>query len=171
MHYRTLPCLVAPVILLAAGGCGHDLPATSTQRTFVSPPSAPAGTYTIDADFPGGNIIADCNEGDTIYLRPDQRDSSEWWFYWNFKVRGAGGRTLRFQFTGNDPIGTRGPAVSTDGGRTWSWLGRQAVQDLAFSYTFEQDSGEVQFCFSIPYLEANLQKFLGRYADSPRSLW
>ena len=166
MHYKTLSRSVAPVILLAIG-CSHILPATSSQRTFVSPPSAPTSSYTTDADFPGGNIIADCNEGDTIYLRPDQRDSSEWWFYWNFRVRGAAGRTLKFQFTGNDPIGTQGPAVSTDGGRTWSWLGPQAAQDSAFSYTFGRDSGEVQFCFSIPYLEANLQEFLGRYADSP----
>jgi hypothetical protein len=159
--------LVAPVILVAAGGCGRTLPATSTQRTFVSQPSIAGDTFSVDANFPGGNIIADCSEGDTIFLRPDQRDSSEWWFYWNFRVRGAADHTLKFQFTGNDPIGTQGPAISTDGGRTWSWLGRQAVQDSSFSYTFGQDSKEVQFCFSIPYLEANLREFLGRYADSP----
>jgi len=167
MLYKSLSVAIASSMLISINGCSRTLPATSSQRTFVSPPSAPAGTFSVDADFPGGNIIADCNEGDTIFLRPDQRDSSEWWFYWNFRVRGAGGRTLQFQFTGNDPIGTRGPAVSTDGGHTWSWLGRQAVQDSAFSYTFGRDSKEVQFCFSIPYLEANLQEFLGRYADSP----
>ena len=79
---------------------------------------ASAETVRIDADFPGGNIIVERIEGNTIFLRPDQRDSSTWWFYWYFRVRGAAGRTLKFQFTGKNPIGTQGPAFSTDGGGT-----------------------------------------------------
>jgi hypothetical protein len=119
----------------------------------------------IDADFPGGNIVVDSIKDDTVFLRPDQRDSSDWWFYWYFRVRDAAGRTLKLQFDGRNPIGTRGPAFSTDGGRTWSWLGKGAVKGSSFRYTFGPEP--VRFCFSIPYLEANLHNFLEKYTDSP----
>ncbi|MEJ2702640.1 MAG: glycosyl hydrolase family 28 protein [Sedimentisphaerales bacterium] len=129
--------------------------------------STPADALAIDADVPAGNIIVDRIEDDTVFLKPDLRDTSTWWFYWKFRVRGAAGRTLKFLFEGNNPIGTQGPAVSTDGGHTWSWLGPKAVQKASFTYAFAPESREVQFCFSIPYLEANLQKFLRRHADDP----
>ena len=121
----------------------------------------------IDAAFPGGNIIVDRIEGDTVFLRPDQRDSSTWWFYWYFRVRGAASRTLTFQFEGNNPIGTQGPAVSKDGGRTWSWFGPQAVQKSSFAYAFDVQNPEVRFCFSIPYLESNLNEFLHQHSNDP----
>jgi hypothetical protein len=127
---------------------------------------ARAETVRIDADFPGGNIIVERIEGDTIFLRPDLRDTSTWWFYWYFRVRGAAGRTLKFQFTGKNPIGTQGPAFSTDGGGTWSWLDSRAVQDSSFTYEFEQQNRDVRFCFSIPYLEDNLRQFLQKYANN-----
>jgi predicted deacylase len=122
---------------------------------------------TVDADFPGGNIIVDRIEGDTVFLRPDQRDSSTWWFYWHFRVRGAAGRTVKFQFAGRSPIGTRGPAVSDDGGRNWTWLDPEARWDSSFTYEFGEQDHDVRFCFSIPHLEANLQQFLFRHADNP----
>jgi hypothetical protein len=121
---------------------------------------------TIDADFPGGNIIVERIEGDTILLRPDQRDSSTWWFYWYFRVRDAADRNLKFQFTDKNPIGTRGPAVSTDGGHTWSWLGSKAVKGSSFTYKFERQDRDVRFCFSIPYLEDNLRQFLQKYENN-----
>ena len=120
----------------------------------------------VDADFPGGNIIVDRIEGDAVFLRPDQRDSSTWWFYWHFRVCGAAGRTIKFQFVGRNPVGTRGPAVSTDGGDNFSWLDPQAPRDSAFSYTFDEKAPDVRFCFSIPYLENNLQSFIKKHADN-----
>jgi predicted deacylase len=130
--------------------------------------SEPAATdLIVDADLPGGNIVLERIEGDTVFLRPDQRDSSTWWFYWHFRARGAAGRTVRFQFVGRNPIGTRGPAVSTDGGDTWSWLAAGNVRDSSFTYTCENENREVRFCFSIPYLEKNLTQFLQKNADSP----
>jgi len=45
----------------------------------------------IDAGFPGGNIIVDGIEGDTVFLRPDLRDTQGDWFYWAFRVRGSAG--------------------------------------------------------------------------------
>ena len=79
------------------------------------------------AIFPGGNIVIDRVDGDTVYLHQDLRDTEVFWFYWCFRVRGAGQRTLTFVFTQGDVIGTRGPAVSLDAGRTWGWLGSEAV--------------------------------------------
>jgi len=121
----------------------------------------------VDSDFPGGNIVVDRIEDDTAFLKPDRRDTSTWWFYWHFRVRGAAGRTVRFRFVDRSPIGTRGPAVSTDGGEKWSWLDPEAKWDSSFSYEFGAQDRDVRFCFSIPYLEENLRQFLNEHADSP----
>ncbi len=124
-----------------------------------------AGGPAIDADYPGGNIIVEGLDGDTVRLRQDPRDTSGWWFYWNFRVRGAAGRTLTFQFTDQDPLGTRGPAVSTDGGLSWRWLGRQRA--AGFDYAFAADQDDVRFSYCIPYLEADLRRWLDAHRDHP----
>ena len=164
MPHRILSLLIATVLFAPFGGCHRTWSSGSTRN---SQPSGPAGTFAIDADFPGGNVIADCSDEDTVFLRPDQRDSTDWWFYWYFRVRGAAGRTVKFEFTGRNPIGTQGPAFSTDAGRTWSWLGPEAVDDSSFSFTFDNKSQDVRFCFSIPYLESNLREFLAKHEGSP----
>ncbi len=117
----------------------------------------------IDADYPGGNIIVERIDGDTAYLRQDLRDTKGWWFYWNFRVRGAAGRTLTFRLTNRNVIGTRGPAVSTDGGRSWSWLPAKAVTGGSFAYAFGKDAASVRFAFSLPYQERDLERFLARH--------
>jgi len=127
----------------------------------------------IDCDFPSGNIIVDAIEGNTVKLHQDLRDTEGDWFYWYFRLRGAAGRTLNFEFTKGNVIGVRGPAISTDGGWTWKWLGKETVTDAIFWYTFplKQSSSteveEVRFCFAMPYLERNLQKFIRRYKGNP----
>ena len=117
----------------------------------------------IDAGYPGGNIIVDRIEGDQVSLRQDLRDTNGWWFYWNFRVRGAAGRTLTFHFDGQSPIGVRGPAGSTDGGHQWSWLGAKCVQGASFTHRFDAGVDEVRFSFAIPYVESHLQRFLAAY--------
>ena len=125
--------------------------------------SHPDPAVTIDADYPGGNILVDGIDGDVVRLRPDLRDTTTWWFYWNFRVRGAAGRTLTFAFSGQDPIGVRGPAVSTDRGAAWAWLGAETVKDGSFRYTFAEDCTEARFAFTYPYLENDLDTFLARH--------
>ncbi|MHC4678895.1 MAG: M14-type cytosolic carboxypeptidase, partial [Planctomycetota bacterium] len=132
-----MPHRVPPALVVAILFTNRTWSSGSTQNSQLS---GPAGNFTIDANFPGGNIVVDSIKDDTVFIRPDQRDSSDWWFYWYFRVRGVAGRTLKFQFTGRKPIGTQGPAFSTDGGHTWSWLGTQAVEDSSFSYTFGRES-------------------------------
>jgi hypothetical protein len=127
---------------------------------------ASIGNVRIDRDFPGGNILVDRLEEGLAVLRQDQRDTAQWWFHWAFRIRGAAGREWRFEFAGGDVIGTRGPAVSLDGGQTWVWLGREIVSTTpagaAFSYRFPENAGEARFAFAMPYLQTNLAEFLAR---------
>ena len=151
--------------LIVNSGCGRAANLADTPP----PPGQtqdPRTRIAIDANFPGGNIILERIEGDTVYIRQDLRDTQGWWFYWSFRVTNAAGRTLTFNFTDGNPIGVLGPAVSTDGGREWSWLGA-AVKDESFTYTFAEDSRQVRFCFAMPYQQAELKSFLARHADNP----
>lgn len=125
--------------------------------------AAYAAEVTIDADYPGGNIIVERIEGDTVTLQQDLRDTERWWFYWNFRVSAEPGRTLTFRFTNKNAFGTQGPAVSEDDGLTWSWLGTKSVKADSFSYTFPPDAKRVRFAFALPYQEADLKRFLTQH--------
>jgi len=123
------------------------------------------GELIIDSAFPGGNIIVEKIEGDTAFIRQDLRDTEGDWFYWCFRVRGAAGRSVRFQFTGSNVIGLAGPAVCIgdrcgESGENWSWMGRSGVDGTGFSFSFPPDAREVRFCMGIPYLEHDLRRFL-----------
>ena len=122
-----------------------------------------AAELKIDADYPGGNILVKKIDGDFVHLAQDMRDSAPWWFYWNFRVRGAAGRTLTFHFTNGNVFGTQGPAVSVDGGLTWSWLGTKSIKRNKFSYKFSPEAKSVRFAFALPYQEADLARFLARH--------
>jgi len=127
--------------------------------------------FLIDSDFPGGNIVIDKVDKDTVFLHQDLRDTEAFWFYWCFRIRGVGSRALTFVFTQGDVIGARGPAISLDAGKTWMWLGSEDVsshpQGVSFSYTFLGDCDEVRFCFSVPYLESHLRVFTNAHANNP----
>ena len=121
----------------------------------------------IDAAFPGGNSVLEKIEGETVCLHQDLRDTEGDWFYWCFRVRGGAGRTLTFQFTQSNCIGVRGPAVSLDGGRTWSWLGQEAVREKSFRHALPEGLDEVRYSVGMPYVESHLQEFLARHAGNP----
>ncbi len=122
----------------------------------------------IDAAFPGGNIVVDQIKGDEIFLHQDLRDTAGDWFYWYFRARGGQGRSLTFHFTKGNPIGVRGPAVSIDAGKSWRWLGAQAVRGASFQFNVPKDAMDVRFCFAFPYVGDNLHAFLKRHAKDPR---
>jgi hypothetical protein len=119
----------------------------------------------IDADFPGGNIKVLGIDGDTVKLQQDLRDTAGSWFYWSFRIRGAEGRKLNFVFTGG-VIGSRGPAVSTDNGLTWRWLGELGFSATKFQYQFGADEKDVYFSQGMNYTEKNLKRFLEKYKDN-----
>ena len=122
---------------------------------------------TIDCNFPGGNILVDEIRGDEIFVHQDLRDTTTDWFYWYFRVNGAAGRHIRVTFTKSNVIGVRGPGLSLDGGKTWQWLGAEAVEGLTFSYAVPATAEDVRFSFGMPYLQKNLDTFLQRHAGNP----
>ena len=131
----------------------------------------------ISTDFPGGNIIVEkCDNkstlyyqvtSDTIKLRPDLRDTKGYWFYWYFRVTGAANCNLFFQFAGH-PIGSFGPAYSTNGGKNWNWLYDNIQENhSSFSFSFGENQDSVMFCMGIPYLHKNFDEFISGYRKNP----
>lgn len=121
----------------------------------------------IDSDFPGGNIVVERIADGEVHLHQELRDTGIDWFYWCFRVRGAEGTTRRFVFTASRAIGVRGPAVSLDHGGTWNWLGADAVERNAFSYTFPAAARDVRFSFGMPYQESHWRQFVASFGAAP----
>lgn len=118
-----------------------------------------AGAVRVDADYAGGNIVVERIEDGKVTLSPDLRDTKGWWFYWDFRVRGAQGKSLLFEFTDKPPIAALGPAVSRDGGKSWVWL-KQHEGGQSFQYTFGEDEKEVRFSLGMTYTQEQWGAFL-----------
>ena len=129
---------------------------------FVLPVSA---QVRIHSDYPGGNIRVDKIQNDTVWLQPDLRDTNGFWFYWNFAVQRAKGKTLTFKLP-NDCFTRAGVAVSTDKGQNWEWQQPEAFYSRSFNYTFTSNK-EIRFAFAIPYTQANWDKFVSPYRTHP----
>lgn len=114
----------------------------------------------VDCDFPGGNILVDSIEGDQIVVHQDLRDTTTDWFYWYFRVRGAAGRRITVTFSHSNVIGVRGAGMSIDGGLRWRWLGAESVTGQSFSCQIPAGVDDARFSFGMPYLQANLDRFL-----------
>ena len=129
----------------------------------------------VDADFPGGNILVDSIDQDAnvVCVRPDLRDTRCDYFYFNFRVTGAENRTVTFKFTTKSAsFGPVGPNVSTDGGKTWHYLGEKDFLDSGkkipadqheFTWTFGPNDSDVRFAFCMPYTQANWDEFIAQY--------
>ena len=124
--------------------------------------------FTVDGDLPAGNVIVDGIKGDVVKLRQDLRDSNMW-FYWAFRVRGAAGRTVKFDFTEKTwggPVGVRGPVVSKDGGKTFSYPLDGKSRSSGFTYTFGPGENDVYFYECHPYVRANWESFVTKHAGA-----
>lgn len=119
----------------------------------------------IHADFPGGNIQVERMQNDTVWLKPDLRDTQGFWFYWYFAVNRAKGKSIVFKLP-NDCFTRAGVAVSTDGGDNWKWEQPEAFHSRSFSYTFTSNK-EVRFAFAIPYTQSNWDQFTAAYRKDP----
>jgi len=121
---------------------------------------------TVDADFPGGNIIVEDIDGSRLVVRQDQRDTATWWFWWNFRVRGGAGRTLRVEFAGpRGPVGPNGAVMSTDR-RTWRWVGGEHDERHVVCRV-PDGADELYLAFSFPYQLADLERFVAAHRDHP----
>jgi len=147
---------------MRAGICRGILSAAVALSAFA----ATAGVV-VDADMPAGNVVVDGIEGDTVRVHQDLRDSGMW-FYWAFRVRGAAGRTLKFDFTvkkpGGGPVGVRGPVVSADGGKTFSYPLDGKSRPGGFSYSFGPGEDDVLFYECHPYVRADWDAFVAKHA-------
>ena len=129
-----------------------------------------ASLLTVDAELPAGNIVFERAEGDTVYVHQDPRDTSAPWFYWAMRVRGAAGRKLTFKFTRSDAVGSRGPVVSTDRGKTYSYAAAEGATGKSFAFAFPKDADEVWFYQAWPYLPADWERFLAAH-EEVRGKW
>jgi hypothetical protein len=118
-----------------------------------------ANNYSIYADFPSGNIIIDKISNDSVWLRPDLRDTKGDWFYWCFAVKNAKDKKITFLFTKPNVFSTYGVAVSSDEGFNWNWLGNDRVKNNVFSYSFKTNN-EVRFSMGMPYAQIQFDAFL-----------
>lgn len=123
----------------------------------------------ITKDFPGGNIYVENITLDTIWLKPDLRDTNGDWFYWFFKVSGVSGRTITFQFIRNHVFTTFGPAYSLNNSDNWSWLGENSVGDNRFTFCFDETDTIAYFSMAMPYTEKDYYNFLEKLKN--RELW
>ncbi len=130
---------------------------------------------TVDADFPGGNIVLDSIIKDTVFIHHDLKDTEGNWFYWHFRVKGVPqGKTVFFKFThpwnslkkSTSVIGVYGPGISLDKGKTWNWLGIESVSEDGFKYQFKSGNSVVHFSMGMPFTEVNLRDFLKPYKNN-----
>jgi len=133
--------------------------------TALSAADHPQPAVKISTTFPGGNVLVERNEGDSVQIAPDPRGDSPW-FYWYFEATATKPGRVNFvlpeKVVGfkNGAIGFQGPAISHDLGRTWSWMGTDNINENAFFYDFKKADDKVCFAVTIPYLQPDLEKFL-----------
>ena len=114
--------------------------------------------------FVGGNIFVDRIEGDHVYLKNEQRDSTKNWFYFAFCVEGAAGRELTFHLVRAEKghyarLGFWGPAVSHDL-KDWHWLDQR--EENTFTYRFGEDEDCVYFAHHPLYHPQHFFEFARR---------
>ena len=135
------------------------------------------GVVVLSADFPGGNVKICRLVPGVAEIEADLRDTPSPWFYWNFEARAKKAGTVKFLFPVDQmQISAQGPAVSTDGGRTWHWLGKEQTRFLfnepdghrdSFSWTFQKAGETIRFAQGFPYQKADLEFFLRKYENHP----
>jgi len=121
----------------------------------------------ISTSFPGGNVVVEKIDANTIYLNSDLRGGQPW-FYWCFDATVAKPGKRVFDLGKPKKIGVRGPAFSIDEGKSWRYLGTENVditpQAERFTYEFTKVNQRVRFAVAIPYLQHDLDAFIKKNA-------
>jgi len=121
----------------------------------------------LDENFPGGNIIIEDVANGAVRMR-QRLDGPAEWFYWQCRVQGAQGQRICFTMMGSRAIGTRGPAVSYDDGKTWQWLGHEVVDGKSFTVDFPTTATSVRLSFGMPYVESHWRRFIAQLQNADR---
>jgi hypothetical protein len=124
--------------------------------------AAYASHLEIRSNFPGGNVTVDSIVGNTVYLRPDIRDTTRDWFYWYMAVKSSKTTVVKFVFNRPHCISRMGPAFSTDNGKNWNWLWTTPLNQNEFVYEVRAGK-EIRFSVGMPYTQSNLATFLKPY--------
>ncbi len=130
------------------------------------------GAVTLNMSFAGGNAKVVKNDGADVHVEPDLRGDRPW-FYWYFEATATRAGRVTFHFPEkvigfkDGAIGFQGPAMSTDGGQTWRWMGTRTVSGSRFYYDFAKRGESVRFAVTIPYLQSEWDAFIKRHADNP----
>ena len=124
----------------------------------------------ISTDYPGGNCkvlsVTEKEGKTTVTLEQDLRDTTTWWFYWNFRVDAPPAGEVTFAFCNGDVVCPHGPATSTDG-VNWQWYEEGFVDHTHFRYVFSESEPSRYFCFTIPYLMADFERFYDKIKCDP----
>ena len=150
---------------LRMGVIARTLLAASVLGAFARADDGPTKAVKINADFAGGNVKVTANRDETVRLEPDLRGGRPW-FYWCFEAIATKPGKVTFAFPEkvagfkNGAIGFQGPAISTNLGKSWKWMGTKQVDGDSFSYDFVKASQRVRFAVTIPYVQQNLNDFL-----------
>lgn len=125
----------------------------------------------ITKEIPAGNIKVVSINGHDIELDVERRDTAGDWFYWCFQGKFPEKGIYRFHFVEGSRVGTRGPAVSRDGGKNWSWLCPHLHEsDRDFEFTCQEEGEELLFCQAMQYLQRDWERFLAEFSTHPALL-
>jgi len=155
----------------------HTLAGLAVMAILLHAPHAqgegPAGgKVKINVAFPGGNVKVTQNQEGVVRVEPDLRGDNPW-FYWYFEATSTRPGRVSFSFPKkvigflNGAIGAQGPAISTDRGKTWKWMGKKNVDGSSFFFDFAKVNERVRFAVTIPYLQKDLDEFLKRHGSNP----
>lgn len=118
--------------------------------------------------IPAGNIRLVSAEGRRIELDVEMRGSTGDWFYWCFKAEFPEAGKYRFRFIRPNKVGTRGPALSFDDGKTWQWLYQERwTNHQEFEYECPEAGQKVVFCMGMQYLQRDFEAFRKEFAGHP----
>lgn len=108
--------------------------------------------------IPGGNINILSIENFDVFLEQEIRDTTEWWFYFSFKVKACKTGLYTFHFCNRDVISKFGPAISDDGIHYY-FEDDVYIDGTTFKY-YLKEGDEKYFAFSYPYTSTNFDLFL-----------
>ena len=109
------------------------------MKIFDKSPNKERNGFMISNKVPAGNIQVVSVNGHDVELDVELRDTSTDWFYWCFRAAfdKKGTYTFRFEPAASPAVGSRGPAISADGGLTWRWA--EPVTSMEIPYANVRD--------------------------------